>query len=51
MATYAQREKTTFTWWLVLLEGILAAFFGFLLLLAPVSPLFCMRSIPAVIGD
>ena len=50
MTTYAQREGTTFTWWLVLLEGISATLFEFLLLMAPLSPLFCMRSIPVVIG-
>jgi uncharacterized membrane protein HdeD (DUF308 family) len=50
MTTFAQREDTTFTWWLVLLKGILATIFGFLLLIAPLSPLFCMRSMPVVIG-
>jgi len=49
MTTYIQREDTTFTWWLVLLKGILATLFGFLLLMAPLSPLFYMRSIPAAI--
>jgi uncharacterized membrane protein HdeD (DUF308 family) len=29
------RQETTFPWWLVLLEGIFAALFGFLLLVAP----------------
>ena len=29
------REETTFPWWLVLLEGIFAALFGILLLIAP----------------
>ena len=29
------REETTFPWWLVLLEGIFAVFFGILLLVAP----------------
>jgi uncharacterized membrane protein HdeD (DUF308 family) len=50
MSTYAQREDTTITWWLVLLEGILATLFGFLLLIAPLSPLFCARSLPVAIG-
>jgi uncharacterized membrane protein HdeD (DUF308 family) len=30
-----ERRETTFPWWLVLLEGIFAALFGFLLLIAP----------------
>jgi uncharacterized membrane protein HdeD (DUF308 family) len=47
MTMYAQREDTTSPWLLVLLEGILAALFGFLLLMAPGSPLFYMRSSPA----
>src|SRR5215204_2564211 len=35
MATYAQEEGAALPWWLVLLEGIFAAIFGFLLLIAP----------------
>src|SRR3954471_13924503 len=31
----ASMRETTFPWWLVLLEGIFAAIFGFLLLIAP----------------
>ncbi len=50
MTTNAQREDTIFTWWLVPLEGILATLFGFLLLMAPLSPLFYARSIPVAIG-
>jgi uncharacterized membrane protein HdeD (DUF308 family) len=34
-----ERRETTFPWWLVLLEGIFAALFGFLLLIAPGSTL------------
>ena len=30
-----EMRETTFPWWLVLLEGIFAAIFGFLLLIAP----------------
>jgi uncharacterized membrane protein HdeD (DUF308 family) len=37
MTTYAESEAATFPWWLVLLEGIIAAIFGFLLLIAPGS--------------
>jgi uncharacterized membrane protein HdeD (DUF308 family) len=33
------RRETTFPWWLVLLEGIFAAIFGLLLLIAPGSTL------------
>src|SRR5918993_4163479 len=33
------RQETTYPWWLVLLEGIFAAIFGFLLLIAPGSTL------------
>jgi uncharacterized membrane protein HdeD (DUF308 family) len=40
MTTYARREgDTTYPWWLILLEGIFAAIFGFLLLIAPGSTL------------
>ena len=35
MTTYAESEAATFPWWLILLEGIFAAIFGFLLLTAP----------------
>lgn len=35
MTTHAEREGPTFPWWLVLLEGIIAAIFGLLLLVAP----------------
>src|SRR5215203_3560785 len=35
MTTNAQSEAATFPWWLVLLEGIFAAIFGILLLIAP----------------
>ena len=35
MITALPREDVTFPWWLVLLEGIFAAIFGFLLLIAP----------------
>ena len=34
-----ERRETTFPWWLVLLEGIFAALFGLLLLIAPGSTL------------
>jgi uncharacterized membrane protein HdeD (DUF308 family) len=41
MTTYAGTGgDTTYPWWLVLLEGIFAAIFGFLLLIAPGSTLF-----------
>jgi hypothetical protein len=50
MRTHAQREDTTFTYGLILLEGILATLFGFLLPKAPLSPLFCMLSIPVAMG-
>jgi uncharacterized membrane protein HdeD (DUF308 family) len=40
MTTYAGRGgDTIYPWWLVLLEGIFAAIFGFLLLIAPGSTL------------
>jgi uncharacterized membrane protein HdeD (DUF308 family) len=40
MTTYAGTgSDTTYPWWLVLLEGIFAAIFGFLLLIAPGSTL------------
>jgi uncharacterized membrane protein HdeD (DUF308 family) len=40
MTTYAGTGgDTTYPWWLVLLEGIFAAIFGFLLLIAPGSTL------------
>jgi uncharacterized membrane protein HdeD (DUF308 family) len=48
--SYAQRKDTPSSWWLVLLQQILAALFGFLLLMAPGSPLFYMRSGPLVAG-
>jgi len=35
MTTYTEGEAATFHWWLVLLEGIFAAIFGLLLLIAP----------------
>ncbi len=35
MTTHVQREAAIFPWWLVLLEGIFAAIFGLLLLIAP----------------
>ena len=35
MTTYAESEGATFPWWLVLLEGIFAGIFGFLLLTSP----------------
>jgi len=35
MTTYAESEAAPFPWWLVLLEGILAAILGFLLIIAP----------------
>ena len=35
MSTYAGRRGETLPWWLVLLEGIVAALFGLLLLFAP----------------
>jgi hypothetical protein len=50
MTTHAQREDTPFTYGLILLEGILATLFGFLLLIAPLSSLFCARSMPVAIG-
>jgi uncharacterized membrane protein HdeD (DUF308 family) len=37
MTTYTESEDATFPWWLVLLEGIFAAIFGLLLLIAPGS--------------
>ena len=43
MTTYTENtegEATTFHWWLVLLEGIFAAIFGLLLLIAPGSTTF-----------
>src|SRR3954452_6729029 len=40
MTTYAETGgDTIYPWWLVLLEGIFAALFGFLLLIAPGSTL------------
>jgi uncharacterized membrane protein HdeD (DUF308 family) len=42
MAVHAQREDTTFPWWLVLLEGIFAGIFGLLLLTAPAATLLFM---------
>src|SRR3954463_16628122 len=40
MTTYVGRgDDTTYPWWLILLEGIFAAIFGFLLLIAPGSTL------------
>src|SRR3954471_3640960 len=33
--SYSGAQETTFPWWLLLLEGIFAAFFGLLLLIAP----------------
>ena len=40
MTTYGETGgDTTYPWWLVLLEGIFAAIFGFLLLIAPGSTL------------
>lgn len=35
MTPYAQTEDLAFPWWLVLLEGIFAAIFGLLLVIAP----------------
>jgi uncharacterized membrane protein HdeD (DUF308 family) len=35
MTAYAPSEEATFPWWLILLEGIFAAIFGLLLLIAP----------------
>jgi uncharacterized membrane protein HdeD (DUF308 family) len=35
VSTYAGRTGESLPWWLVLLEGIVAALFGFLLLIAP----------------
>jgi len=40
MTTYTESEGATSPWWLVLLEGIFAAIFGFLLLIAPGSTTF-----------
>src|SRR5215216_4223411 len=37
MTTFTESEDATFPWWLVLLEGIFAAIFGLLLLIAPGS--------------
>ncbi len=38
-ASYARAEETIFPWWLVLLEGIIAALVGLLLLIAPAGGL------------
>ena len=42
MTTHAESEAATFPWWLVLLEGIFAAIFGLLLLMAPGSTTFLL---------
>ena len=39
------REETTFPWWLVLLEGIFAALFGILLLIAPGASLIFLAQL------
>jgi uncharacterized membrane protein HdeD (DUF308 family) len=42
VSTYAGRRGETLPWWLVLVEGILAAFLGLVLLIAPGASLFFM---------
>ena len=42
MSSYAGRRGETLPWWLVLVEGILVALFGLLLLVAPGASLFFM---------
>jgi len=37
--SYSGAEETTFPWWLLLLEGIFAAFFGLLLFIEPAGTL------------
>ncbi|MDQ3835127.1 MAG: DUF308 domain-containing protein [Actinomycetota bacterium] len=43
--TYAGAEVTPFPWWLVLLEGIFAAIFGLLLLIAPGATLLFLVAV------
>jgi hypothetical protein len=42
MEIYTQREDVASPWWLVLLEGIFAAVFGFFVLMAPGATLFIL---------
>ena len=42
MSTYTGRRGETLPWWVVLVEGILVALFGLLLLVAPGASLFFM---------
>jgi uncharacterized membrane protein HdeD (DUF308 family) len=42
VSSYAGRRGETLPWWLVLVEGILVALFGLLLLVAPGASLFFM---------
>ena len=42
MGTYTGRRGETLPWWVVLVEGILVALFGLLLLVAPGASLFFM---------
>ena len=42
MSTYVGRSGETLPWWVVLVEGILLALFGLLLLVAPGASLFFM---------
>jgi uncharacterized membrane protein HdeD (DUF308 family) len=43
--TYAGAEETIFPWWLVLVEGIIAALVGLLLLIAPVGGLVVLLEV------
>jgi uncharacterized membrane protein HdeD (DUF308 family) len=43
--TIARTEDTTFPWWLVLLEGIFAAFFGLYILIAPGASLLFLVAV------
>lgn len=42
VTAYARRGAETLPWWLVLVEGIISAFLGFFLLVAPGAALFFM---------
>jgi uncharacterized membrane protein HdeD (DUF308 family) len=42
VSSYAGRRGETLPWWVVLVEGILVALFGLLLLVAPGASLFFM---------
>jgi uncharacterized membrane protein HdeD (DUF308 family) len=42
VSTYAGRSGESLPWWLVILEGIVAAFLGFLLLIAPGATLLLL---------